>query len=155
MHSQYRCSTGHVMSHTKSSNSSSGHTVVPLELQNSSEVNSKSELLYDWSFTVNQFVLASDPLRPTTRDFLSQFLFPYSLISSRDGPRTENTASLLLRDTGHIENTFPLLLLDVTAHELTCLLSCYLAMCHKILRTQVCTIYCIILRRIRSTWKLS
>jgi hypothetical protein len=30
---------------------------------------SKSKLLYDWRFTANQFVLASGPLRPTTRDF--------------------------------------------------------------------------------------
>jgi hypothetical protein len=32
---------------------------------------SKSELLYDWRFTANQFVLASSPLRPTTRFFFS------------------------------------------------------------------------------------
>jgi hypothetical protein len=32
---------------------------------------SKSELLYDWRFTANQFVLASRPLRPTTRFFFS------------------------------------------------------------------------------------
>jgi hypothetical protein len=30
---------------------------------------SKSKLLYDWRFTANQFVLASSPLRPTTRFF--------------------------------------------------------------------------------------
>jgi hypothetical protein len=30
---------------------------------------SKSVLLYHWKFTANQFVLASSPLRPTTRDF--------------------------------------------------------------------------------------
>jgi hypothetical protein len=30
---------------------------------------SKSKLLYDWRFTASQFVLASSPLRPTTRDF--------------------------------------------------------------------------------------
>jgi hypothetical protein len=35
----------HVMSDTKSSNSSSGHTSVPLELQNSSEVTSHSHIL--------------------------------------------------------------------------------------------------------------
>jgi hypothetical protein len=35
----------HMTSHTKSSNSSSGHTAVPLELQNSSEVNSHSRML--------------------------------------------------------------------------------------------------------------
>jgi hypothetical protein len=29
---------------------------------------SKSKLLYDWRFTANQFILASGPLRPTTRD---------------------------------------------------------------------------------------
>jgi hypothetical protein len=31
---------------------------------------SKSKLLYDWRFTANQFVLASNPLRPTTRIFI-------------------------------------------------------------------------------------
>jgi hypothetical protein len=31
----------------------------------------KSELLYDWQFTANQFVLASSPLRHTTRDFFN------------------------------------------------------------------------------------
>jgi hypothetical protein len=30
---------------------------------------SKSKSLYDWRFTANQFVLASSPLRLTTRDF--------------------------------------------------------------------------------------
>jgi hypothetical protein len=35
----------HVTSYTKSSNSSSGHTAVPLELRNSSEVNSYSRIL--------------------------------------------------------------------------------------------------------------
>jgi hypothetical protein len=33
-----------------------------------SKSKSKSELLYELQFTVNQFVLASSPLRPTTRD---------------------------------------------------------------------------------------
>jgi hypothetical protein len=33
---------------------------------------SESELLYDWRFTANQFVLATSPLRPTTRIFISQ-----------------------------------------------------------------------------------
>jgi hypothetical protein len=37
--------TAPVTSHTKSSNSSSGHTAVPLELRNSSEVNSHSRIL--------------------------------------------------------------------------------------------------------------
>jgi hypothetical protein len=31
-----------------------------------------SKLLYDWRFTANQFVLASSPLRLTTRDVFSQ-----------------------------------------------------------------------------------
>jgi hypothetical protein len=35
----------HVTSHTKPSNTSSGHTAVPLELRNSSEVNSHSRIL--------------------------------------------------------------------------------------------------------------
>jgi hypothetical protein len=58
----------HVTSHTKSTNASSGHAAVPLELRNSSEVP-----------------------------------FPYSLISSRHGPRTENTV-LLLRSADDTEN---------------------------------------------------
>jgi hypothetical protein len=33
---------------------------------------SESELLYDWRFTANQFVLASSPLRHTARIFFSQ-----------------------------------------------------------------------------------
>jgi hypothetical protein len=37
-YSQYWCTTTHIMSDTKSSTSSSGHTAVPLELWNSSEV---------------------------------------------------------------------------------------------------------------------
>jgi hypothetical protein len=35
---------------------------------------SKSKVLYDWRFTANQFVLVSSPLRPTTRDFLTELL---------------------------------------------------------------------------------
>jgi hypothetical protein len=34
--------------------------------------NSESELLYDWRFTVNQFVLALSPLRLTTSNFIFQ-----------------------------------------------------------------------------------
>jgi hypothetical protein len=37
-----------------------------------SEAESGSELLYDWRFTANQFVLATSPLRPTTSNFISQ-----------------------------------------------------------------------------------
>jgi hypothetical protein len=33
---------------------------------------SESELLYDWRFTANQFVLAPSPLRFTTGDFFPQ-----------------------------------------------------------------------------------
>jgi hypothetical protein len=33
---------------------------------------SDSELLYDWRFTANHFVLATSPLRPTTRIFIFQ-----------------------------------------------------------------------------------
>jgi hypothetical protein len=54
--------TACVTSHTKSSNSSSGHTVFPLELRNSSEVNSKvkSKSHCDWR-SVGQSVLVSSP----------------------------------------------------------------------------------------------
>jgi hypothetical protein len=34
-----------------------------------SKSKSKSKLLYDWRFTANQFILASSPLRLTTRNF--------------------------------------------------------------------------------------
>jgi hypothetical protein len=34
------------------------------------ESESESELLYDWRFTTNQFVLATNPLRPTTSNFI-------------------------------------------------------------------------------------
>jgi hypothetical protein len=37
-----------------------------------SESESESELLYDWRYTANQFVLAPSPLRPTTRIFIFQ-----------------------------------------------------------------------------------
>jgi hypothetical protein len=37
-----------------------------------SESDSESELLYDWRFTANQFVLATSPLRLTTRIFIFQ-----------------------------------------------------------------------------------
>jgi hypothetical protein len=37
-HSKYRGNTAHIPSHTKSSNSSSSHTALPLELRNSSQV---------------------------------------------------------------------------------------------------------------------
>jgi hypothetical protein len=33
-----------------------------------SQPESEAELLYDWRFTANQFVLAQSPLRLTTRD---------------------------------------------------------------------------------------
>jgi hypothetical protein len=33
---------------------------------------SESELLYDWRFTENQFILATSPFRPTTRIFIFQ-----------------------------------------------------------------------------------
>jgi hypothetical protein len=33
---------------------------------------SQSELLYDWQFTANQFVLATSPLRLTTSNFIFQ-----------------------------------------------------------------------------------
>jgi hypothetical protein len=38
--------------------------------QKESESESESELLYDWRFTANQFVLATSPLRLTTSNFL-------------------------------------------------------------------------------------
>jgi hypothetical protein len=49
---------------------------------------SKSELLYDWRFTANQFVLASSPLRPTARHF-------FQLNSCANSPYV--TSSLTIR----------------------------------------------------------
>jgi hypothetical protein len=50
---------------------------------------SESELLYDWLFTANQFVLATSPLRPTTRIFIFQLNIcgysPYITTSLRRG----------------------------------------------------------------------
>jgi hypothetical protein len=40
------------------------------------ESESESELLYDWRFTANHFVLAPSPLRITTRDFFFLRLNP-------------------------------------------------------------------------------
>jgi hypothetical protein len=40
--------------------------------KNSTELSESSELLYDWRFTANQFVLATSSLRPTTRIFIFQ-----------------------------------------------------------------------------------
>jgi hypothetical protein len=37
---------------------------------------SESELLYDWRFTANQFVLATSPLRLTTSIFSIEYLLP-------------------------------------------------------------------------------
>jgi hypothetical protein len=38
----------------------------------SSRSESEPELLYDWRFTANQFVLTTGPLRPTTSNFIFQ-----------------------------------------------------------------------------------
>jgi hypothetical protein len=40
-------------------------------------VRSESELLYDWRFTVNQFILATSPLRLTTSNFIFQLNIYY------------------------------------------------------------------------------
>jgi hypothetical protein len=45
-------------------------TTHPLLQMSTPKSKSKSELLYDWRFTANQFVLVSSFLRLTTRDFL-------------------------------------------------------------------------------------
>jgi hypothetical protein len=44
--------------------------IVAVYCENQSE--SESELLYDWRFTANQFVLATGPLRPITSNFIIQ-----------------------------------------------------------------------------------
>jgi hypothetical protein len=48
------------------------HKTSKEKLLSSTDLNSESELLYDWRFSANQFVLASSPSRPTTRDLFSQ-----------------------------------------------------------------------------------
>jgi hypothetical protein len=42
-----------------------------------SKSKSKSKLIYDWRFTANQFVLASIPLRLTTREYFFSQLTLY------------------------------------------------------------------------------
>jgi hypothetical protein len=74
---------------------------------------SPSRIRVPWDclrFEVSLFVASYDsqghgggiPPRLHTGD--GQFQYPYSLISSRRGPRTENTVPLLLRLVDHIEN---------------------------------------------------
>jgi hypothetical protein len=75
----------------------------------------------------DQLVYVRDLNRSATPTILSEVPFPYSLTSSRHGPRTENTAPLLLRGADHTENTFPPLMREVTTHALACLLSRCLA----------------------------
>jgi hypothetical protein len=49
------------------------------ESESESDSESESELLYDWQFTADQFVLAISPLRPTTKVFIFQLnTFGYS-----------------------------------------------------------------------------
>jgi hypothetical protein len=43
-----------------------------VEEKNSLNSKSASELLYDWRFTPNQFVLATSPLRLTASNFIFQ-----------------------------------------------------------------------------------
>jgi hypothetical protein len=47
----------------------SSHSLLTILPPDNSEL--ASELLYDWRFTANQFILASNPLRITTRDVFS------------------------------------------------------------------------------------
>jgi hypothetical protein len=64
-------------------------------------------------FTVSHLMLlgawlqSPDPhtQNPDKCSVVSQFPFPYSLISSRHGPRRQNTAPLLLHGAYHPENT--------------------------------------------------
>jgi hypothetical protein len=51
-------------------------------LRTESESESESELLYDWRFTANQFVLAPSPLTLTTRVFLTEPLWSESLCNN-------------------------------------------------------------------------
>jgi hypothetical protein len=53
-------------------------------------------LLYDWRFTANQFVLASNPLRLTTRIFSSQ-LNPFDISPYVTSSLTRRWVCLLLR----------------------------------------------------------
>jgi hypothetical protein len=50
--------------------SSTWHSRLLTTLQYCTTPESKSELLYDWRFTANKFVLSTGPLRPTTSNFI-------------------------------------------------------------------------------------
>jgi hypothetical protein len=50
---------------------SNERTGLPFIIAAGPGVKSKSKLVYDWRFTANQFVLASCPLRLTTRNIFS------------------------------------------------------------------------------------
>jgi hypothetical protein len=69
-------------------NKSSNHTLSFHRLTSSSSSTTRTN--YPW-------------ISPT--DNWTEFLFPYSLIPSRDGPGIENTAPILLRGPDHVENT--------------------------------------------------
>jgi hypothetical protein len=78
----------------------------------------KSELLYDWLFTANQFVLATSPLRLTIRDFISTEPLPSQSLcnifsNKKVGLPFMNMLGLLshirIAFTDCIENTVPLL----------------------------------------------
>jgi hypothetical protein len=72
---------GQLYSHYYTSQSTIWHTIysllhLPPQKTPSILFQSKSELPYDWRFTANQVVLASSPLRPTTKDV---FFFNWAL----------------------------------------------------------------------------
>jgi hypothetical protein len=74
-----------------------------------SQSQSQSQLLYDWRFISNQFVLATSPLRPTTSIFLTEHLLLYSLYNtfSDDGMGLSFTIAAGPRQRSHSRVQFP------------------------------------------------
>jgi hypothetical protein len=78
--------------------------------QSESESESESELLYDWWFTANQFVLATSPLRLTTSEsFSTEHLLSWSLynILSDERMGLSITIAAGVRQRGHSQVRVP------------------------------------------------
>jgi hypothetical protein len=84
------------------------------------------KLLYDWRFTANLFVLASSPLRSTTRDyfFSNELLGNSPCVTSS---LTRRWGSSLMNMLGRTENVSSFIACSLISGETTCPQSCSLA----------------------------